>query len=78
MKVSKDLQMEILWRLYKAYPNCLFEDKLRKASMPEPVTLEEIQGACIYLQDKGRVVKTNDGWKITASGIDFLEEQNLV
>jgi len=78
MKVSKDLQVEILRRLYKAYPNHLFKDELRKAIMPEPVTPEEIQGACIYLKDEGLVVETEDGWRITSSGIDFLEEKKLV
>ena len=77
MKVSEGLQVEILGKLYNAYPNCLFVEELRKGMLKSP-TEQEVLGGCIYLEDKGLVLRTNDGWRITASGIDFLEEKKLV
>ncbi|MBA7496316.1 hypothetical protein ES702_06915 [subsurface metagenome] len=77
MKVSKDLQVEILRKLYKAYSDCLFVDELKKG-MPSDVTDKKVLGVCIYLEDKGYVVSSKDGWRITASGIEFLEEKKLV
>jgi hypothetical protein len=77
MKVSEGLQVEILGKLYNAYPSCLFIEELKKGMLGSP-SEQEVLGGCIYLEDKGRVVGSKDGWRITASGIDFLEGKKLV
>jgi len=77
MKVPEGLQKEILRTLYKAYPKRL-QVKEFSQSMPGHPGEPQVFGACLYLEDKGRLARTDDGWRISASGIDFLEEKNLV
>ena len=77
MKVPEELQVEILRTLYKVFPRPLQVKELRQ-SMPRHPTEPEVFAACLYLEDKGRLVGTDERWRISASGIDFLEEKNLV
>lgn len=81
MKVSKEflkiqLFKKILERLYNDYPDLIWTDSL--ATSIDKELSKEIEGICLYLEDKGLIVKSADRWRITALGIDLLEQRDLL
>ena len=76
MRVSRKFLKPVPEGLYEQYPGSLVAKQLSLDVMGEET--KEIEGVCLYLKDKGLVVESEAGWRITALGIDFLEEKNLV
>lgn len=81
MKISKEflkieLFKKILERLYKDYPEFVSTESLSTAIDKE--FDNEINGICLYLEDKGLIVRGNGSWRITALGIDRLEKRSLL
>jgi len=81
MKVDKSIAKKVLEKLYEDYfPSHCFSDELSKAvgmgKGDKPAL--GVEAVLAYLKGKGLAEETDDGWGITAKGIDFLEGKNLI
>lgn len=80
MKIKEFLKIElfkkVLERLYKEYPEFVQIKPLSIAIDRE--LYNERNGTCLYLEDKGLIMRKNQAWRITAQGIDFLEQRDLL
>ena len=68
----------VLEKLYSVYPSFIDLEKLRKEVIKKETTYDGAKGVCFYLKDKGLIVGIKDEWRITAKGIDLLEQRDLL
>ena len=83
MKVLKEFFKPVLEKLYSVYPSFMDIDRLRKEVIKKETTYDGVKGICLYLADKGLVVEgpltpESRRWRITAKGIDLLEQRDLL
>ena len=82
MKVLKEFFKPVLEKLYSVYPSFVDLEGLKREVIKK-TTHEEAKGVCLYLADKGLVVEEPSTpqfprWRITALGIDLLEQRDLL
>lgn len=81
MKVKKSLIKKVLKKLYEEhFPGANYTHDLSKAlGMGKGDTPSlDVEAVLLYLEDKGLVVRTEHGRRITAEGIDKLEGGSLI
>jgi len=81
VRVEKSLVRKILEKLYEDhFPGANYTHTLSKGlGMGEGgVPSLDVEAAVLYLEDKGLVVRTEVGRRITAEGIDKLEGGSLI
>jgi len=83
VKVLKEFFKPVLEKLYSVYPSFVDLERLKKEVIKKDKTIDEAKGVCLYLADKGLVVEgpstpESRRWRITALGIDLLEQRDLL
>lgn len=76
MKIDEHLIKKVLNKLYQDH----FPYSVRVSALKDELQLspQSIAAVLYYLKDKGLVENSEDGWRINASGIDFLQGISLI
>ena len=74
----KEFFKKVLERLYRNYPYRVDKKQLSLDVLGKEAD-EDIDAICAYLGDKALIVEVSTNWwRISALGIDFLEEKSLI